>query len=99
VITSRWDLRHRGRLPYVRALATGELLQYLREEFARCAHRLQIEAEDPTRTIRFGRRGNDIDALLIAFAAAERAQQDRAACQVILTAAEKKWIVEQSKIT
>src|SRR5262249_48046140 len=44
--------RHRCCLSHVRALATGELLQYMREEFLLDALvDYQIEPEDPTRTI------------------------------------------------
>jgi hypothetical protein len=44
--------RHRGRLPHVRALATGELLQvHARGVPARALIDYQIEPEDPTRTI------------------------------------------------
>src|ERR1700680_5099300 len=44
--------RHRGRLPHVRALATGELFKYMREEFLLDALvDYRIEPEDPTRSI------------------------------------------------
>src|SRR6202795_5038399 len=44
--------RHRGRLPHVRALATGELLQvHAGRVPARCTVDYRIEPEDPTRSI------------------------------------------------
>ena len=51
-VISMGPARHRSRLPHVRALATGELLQvHARRVPARCAIDYQIEPEDPTRTI------------------------------------------------
>src|SRR5271157_3963066 len=43
--------RHRGRLPHVRALATGELLQVHARRVPAALIDYQIEPEDPTRTI------------------------------------------------